>query len=137
MFFGVKEEEGERCADKIRNFCKDVLEICDPDKIVIDRAHRIGRKLADTTINATPRIRPIVVKFHRFGDREMVRERGYQHRDRLKAGNFGVREQFPKEVAETRKKLYPVMDSERQKGNTVKLVRDKLYVNGTEYVLRD
>jgi chromosome segregation ATPase len=135
IFFGIKEDEKEDCTAVIRTFCQDMLEMENTASIVIDRAHRIGKNQFGTVI--TPRTRPIVVKFHRYGEREQVRERGYQHRDKLKNGNFGVREQYPKEVAETRKKLYPIMDIERRKNNTVKLVRDKLYINVQEYILRD
>ena len=42
-----------------------------------------------------------------------------------------MREQFPQEIEEKRKLLYPVAKKARQnKENRVRLVRDKLYVNG-------
>ena len=46
---------------------------------------------------------------------------------------MGVGVQWPQQVRETRKSLYPVKQKEKQKGKNVKMVRDKLYINGTEY----
>ena len=48
---------------------------------------------------------------------------------------MGVGVRWPQQVRETRKSLYPVMQKENQKGKNVKMVRDKLYINGTEYKL--
>ena len=47
--------------------------------------------------------------------------------------DYGVREQFPQEIEEKRKLLYPVAKTARQnKNDRVRLVRDKLYVNAQE-----
>ena len=46
---------------------------------------------------------------------------------------YGIREQFPTEVEEKRKLLYPAAKmARRNPNNKVRLVRDKLYVNGVE-----
>ncbi|KAK3086010.1 hypothetical protein FSP39_012103 [Pinctada imbricata] len=43
-------------------------------------------------------------------------------------------EQFPVEIEQRRKALYPIMKEERRKKNKVKLVRDRLFINGSEYI---
>jgi hypothetical protein len=100
MFFG-KEADNDTCATVVRTFWAEVLGITDPSLIVIDRARRIGRTL--TSAFGSQRIRPIVVKYNRFGDREMMRECGYIYKDKIKDGNYGVNDQYPREMLETRK----------------------------------
>ena len=132
-FFGVDEEDGdddnaEDCFDKIKAFLKEILDFGEGEArdIELDRAHRMGRK-RDTTI------RPIVVKFHRYSDREKVRIRGYEKRDILKTKKLSVRAQWPKEIMDKRKPLYSVFKKEKDLGKDVKFVKDKLFVNGVEY----
>ena len=75
----------------------------------------------------------IVAKFHYFKEREAVRSKSFELSDKLKAENVGVGAQSPKKMRGTRKNLYDIMQQEKAKGNTVKLMRDKLYVNGHFY----
>ena len=52
-----------------------------------------------------------------------------------RVSKFRVREQFPKEIEERRKMLYPAMYRlKANPNNRVSLVRDKLYVNGHLYI---
>ena len=74
--------------------------------------------------------RPIVAVFERFSDREMIKNVA----STLKGKNFSIREQFPAEIEQRRKPLYPVMRKALvDKNNKVKMVRDKLYINNTLY----
>ena len=92
-----------------------------------DRVHRVG---ADTA----KKPRPIVAKFHYFKERELVRQKGYEASETLKKDNYGIGIQWPKQVRDARKELYPVMKRLKDNGHqNVKMVRDKLYVNGREY----
>ncbi|CAC5426574.1 unnamed protein product [Mytilus coruscus] len=52
---------------------------------------------------------------------------------RLKSKSFGVNQQFPDEIEQARKSLYPLMKKKRAEGCQVKLVRDILYVDGEIY----
>ena len=47
----------------------------------------------------------------------------------LKDTPYGINEQFPAEIEERRRQLYPIMKEEKRKKSKVVLVRDKLYVN--------
>ena len=51
----------------------------------------------------------------------------------LKNTHFGIHEQFPKSVEDKRKKLYPVLKEAKRNGKNAVLVRDKLFINGSQY----
>ena len=98
------------------------------EKIAFHRVHRMG---ARERKNGDPR--SIVAKFERFKDREYVR---FQAPKTLRGKPYGVREQFPKVVEDQQKRLYPEAKRARadSKQNKVRLVRDRLFINGSEYV---
>lgn len=102
------------------------LNLQDVTNLVFDRVHRVGNASHN-------KVRPIVAKFHYYKQRETVRQASYDNASDLKKENLGIGIQWPQQVREARKTLYPIMQQEKNKGNTVKLVRDKLYVNGVEY----
>ena len=130
MFFGIEESEDEEndCSEIIMKFCRENLKMqqADIDQIKLDRAHRMGAKRRNS-------VRPIVVKFHYYTDREKVRIKGVGLREELKRNNQSVRAQWPKEVLDKRKTLYPIMNREKELGKSVKFVREKLFINGEEY----
>jgi hypothetical protein len=84
--------------------------------------HRFGK-------HKDGRHRPIVSRFLYNKDRTMIMERAYM----LKGKPHGIQEQLPNEMEEGRKELYPLMKQRRQEGIRVKLVRDKLIVDGRLY----
>ena len=132
VFHGIPEGPSENCEVVVKDFCVNKLHM-DPTTvgdIIFDRIHRIGKPE-----NVRPgNIRPIVGKFHRYRDREAVRQVGYEQRDALKLENMAVRPQLPQEVLDKRKPLYPVFEKAKNDGDRVKFVLDKLYINGREYV---
>ena len=72
-------------------------------------------------------------KFQYFTEREAGRKASYELAETMKQQNVNVCLQWPQQVKEARKELYPVMIKEKQNGKTVKLVRAKLFINGIEY----
>ena len=69
--------------------------------------------------------RSIVAKFHNFKERELVRKQGKA----LKGSRFFVNEQFPREVADKRRRLVSKMKEARQQGKSAWLSYDTLYVD--------
>jgi sRNA-binding carbon storage regulator CsrA len=131
IFYGISETTGanisqENCADLVKNFIKDHLKI-DASNMIFDRAHRLGSE----TGRSSPR--PIIVKLHYYQERETVRKTSINVRDELKRLNIGVGVQLPKEWREARKELYPIMQAEKRKGNSVKFVGERLLINGVSY----
>ena len=116
----------------LREFIKTALPLDSPecvDNMVFDRVHRLGRPKKNP--QAEPR--PIVVKFERYTDKEKIRKAGFEI-NRIPKSKFKVREQYPDEIEDRRRNLYPVMFRFKQnRRNRVNLVRDKLYINGQEY----
>ncbi|XP_052820016.1 uncharacterized protein LOC128245831 [Mya arenaria] len=86
------------------------------------RAHRIGPYQGDKT-------RPIVAKFSDFPDREKVRRAAKE----LKGTQYGISEQFPKQVVEQRRKLVPIMLQARKDGKEAFIKVDKLFINNHLY----
>lgn len=124
LFCGIPEEEAEDCEETVRRFMCDKMRV--RKDINFERVHRIGRK--PSSPNARPR--NIVAKFSHFKDRELVRK---QAPKTLKGTNFYVQEQFPVEIDQRRRALFPVMREARRRNQRVRLMRDRLFIDGIEY----
>lgn len=83
------------------------------EDVSIERAHRIGKR-------ESGKIRPIVVKFTRFPQRELVRKSAFK----LKNTDLSISEQFPREIQDRRKQLLPVL--KQAKANNRKTVLLKI-----------
>jgi hypothetical protein len=117
-----EKKDTENCTDKILDFCENLLRIENAKtNIKIEKAFRLGKKKMDAT-----KPRPIVVKFGKLEDREMVRSIS----NRLKGSKFGISPHYPQEVLERRKKLILIMLKERKNNKKAYIAGDKLYVNG-------
>ena len=77
-------------------------------------------------------MRPMVVKFHSYGDRKKVRLRGNDLTEQLRK-KLAVKAQWPKEIIDKRKPLYPIFQKAKDEGKNVMFVREKLFINGIEY----
>lgn len=130
IFSGIPEttdyfENGEDCEQTIHEFIKNELHT--EDNIQFDRAHRLGR-FSRTQLFP----RPIVVKFTYYKDKERIRQLASKE---LKDSNYWIKEQYPKEMEDKRKQLYPVAnDARKNPENKVRLVRDKLFINHEQYI---
>lgn len=124
----LQENEFEDTENTLNQFLSKEMNI--NRAIPFHRVHRLGPVDRNQSYP-----RHIVAKFEHFKDRESVRRAAPKT---LKNKPFGVREQFPKEIEDKRKKLYPQMKiAKRDERNKVKLVKDKLYINNVEYVPSD
>ncbi|CAC5423871.1 unnamed protein product [Mytilus coruscus] len=112
---------GLRGRDEHRNLQVEQIVIGEDDngQYIEFKVHRFGKR--DRRGN-----RPILAKFISTKDKEIVLKNGFK----LKGTNFGVQEQFPKEIEQKRKTLYPVAKQARREKRKVLLVRDKLYIDG-------
>ena len=126
MFYGLPEQENENCENVLKGLIGEKLQLPQAGNLAFDRVHRVG-------VPARGKVRPIVAKFHYFKERELVRNKSFELADNLKAANIGIGAQWPKQMRDARKTLSAVMAQEKAKGNVVKLVRDKLYINGQLY----
>ena len=121
VFHGITGETRQEDSEElIRDFIYYELNI--DEDIEFGNVHRFGKL-------HTGRPRPIVARFLYHRQRKMVLRNSYK----LAGTRMGISEQFPSAIEERRRKLYPVMKSQRRAGKHVKLVRDALYINGVRY----
>jgi hypothetical protein len=57
-----------------------------------------------------------------------------QNAYKLKGSSFGISEQYPAEINNRRKNLYPIMREAKQQRRHVVLVRDRLFIDGEQYI---
>ena len=116
------KKDTENCTDNFFYFCENLLRIENAKtNIKIEKAFRLGKKKMDAT-----KPRPIVVKFGKLEDHEMVRSIS----NRLKGSTFGISPHYPQEVLERRKNFISIMLKERKNNEKAFIKGDKLYVNG-------
>ena len=127
MFYGIAEQgKDEDCEQLVKNVCKESLKIATADSLLFDRAHRVGTKSGS-------KVRPIVVKFHYYHERELVRKRSFDYGEALKGQNLGIGAQLPKQLRDGRRPFYPAMRKAQNEGKNVKFVGAKLFIEGEEY----
>jgi hypothetical protein len=71
------------------------------------------------------------VKLHYFRDKEDIR----QNAKKLKGTRIGLSEQYPEEINQIRRRLYPEFKKAKADGKRAKMVRDKLFIEGQEFKL--
>ena len=140
IFSGIDEEiiekpDGTKYEDSelvLKKFLSKEMDIS--FQIEFDRVHRLGPiRTQDSDQDEEEEIRnprPLIAKFERYKDKQYVKMLAPS---KLQGKKYGVNEQFPKEIEETRKTLYGEMKkAKRNPENKVRMVRDKLYVNNVQ-----
>jgi hypothetical protein len=132
---GISEDTNESWQDteqKVINFMKKEMKIDDAESLMIDRAHRMGTKVANKPRN-------IVVKFISSKSKDKI----FKNVKNL-AGKkqYSVQEQLPQEIQERRNRLWPKYKEAKEKAKTdkttkVKWALDKLQVNGKTFSAKD
>ncbi|KAK7882534.1 hypothetical protein WMY93_011296 [Mugilogobius chulae] len=128
LIMGIDETKGETYSAAetlVRTFLREQLGFTEEasKKIQMERAHRLGQR------KEPGKPRPMIVKFTSSKSKDEILSLS----KKLKGTRFFMTNQYPGEVVEKRRKLIPIMNSFREKGQKVRLVTDKLYVNGELY----
>lgn len=128
VIWGIKEEEKEdyiATENLVKEFMKNDLQMPEEQigKAVIERAHRLGRT------KEQGKSRAIVVNFQNYKAKANVMGQG----KKLKGSHFSMFDQFPREIVERRRVLYPIMKEHKEKKVKVRLNMDKLYINNQLY----
>lgn len=123
VFSGIAETAEEDAETTVRQFIQHQLKLpSDTVKnISFHRVHRLGGRKPG---NSRPR--PIVAKFEHFKQKEQVKGRGRE----LRGTNYSVNDQFPKEILDRRRALFPIRKKHISEGCKATVTVDKLYVNG-------
>ena len=90
--------------------------------IDFQRAHRFGKQPETGP-------RPIVARVTHFKMKNDILSRGRN----LKGTQTSVNEQYPPEIMEKRRKLFPIFKEKRDAGDTVRMVLGRLYINNQLY----
>lgn len=124
----VKDENNSMCEETVRLFLKsklDIESVC-VDAMQFQRCHRLrGRK--------NQHARDVIVRFRSLADKDIV----WGAQSKLKMTKYGMNEDFPREVANNRRKLYPIFNQARRvlPKRNVSLKGDKLNINGMIYTV--
>jgi len=124
IFSGITENSPDDPEAMIRDFMQTQLKL-QPDtvnQITFHRVHRLG-----TRSNKSPR--PIIAKLEHYKHKELIKSKGKE----LKGTNYGLNDQFPREINNRRKILYPIMKQHRQNNKRANIIVDKLYIDGQLY----
>ena len=129
-FFGVSERERESNSDTekiLREFMCRKLKIPpkDVEEIIFDRVHRISTRTRDGQ-NSGPR--PIIVKLSAYQDKNFIKS---FIKNLPKGTNIGISDDFPKEVDEIRRKLYPVLKAAKREKKEAYFKVEKILINGS------
>lgn len=116
-----KDEDTER---RLRDFLHNELGI--DYRMELGNVHRFGKY--------TPgKARPIVARFIFYKELDHVLKLSWK----LKNKPYSITEQFPREVEDRRRQLYPIRKKARADNLRTKMVRDKLFIEGKLYVPGD
>ena len=137
-FFGISDNEQGSPKDTeaiLRNFLYKEMKLSKKhrDDIEIERVHRISTRVREEKINKLASKTNDCQGF--FLQRQATDQ--IAHQAFAKGGNFGVADDFPKEVDEIRKELYPVLKQAKREHKTAffnveKLIIDKAVYRGPE-----
>ena len=100
VFTNIPETTNENTEAVLADFLREKMNI---RNISFERVHRI--RLKNPMKLKGKKVRPIVAKFTFFKERERVRTSGR----RLAGTDFGMHEQYPEEIEERRRPLYPLL----------------------------
>ena len=123
LFHGIPESANEKCEMVVKQFIGEKLRIL--QDVTLDRAHRLGKP-------RNGKVRPIVVKFHYYSERELVRTTAQTKSAELRNIHQGVGIQQTKNVLQKRRTLSAVYDREKAAGRTVKWAGSRLMVRESD-----
>lgn len=109
IFRGLADGFSENCTDLIVSFLNDEMQL-DVSHDQIARAHRLG-SLAKSRAKYAVTRRPLIVAFKDYS----VTEKIMQAAKCLKGTFFRVEKDFPNEIADARKRLWPKLKAEKDK----------------------
>ena len=138
IFDGVEENENETwevTEGKIIDILARNLDIENANLLMIERAHRLGKKKAVNVGQKTVKPRQIIVKFSHFKDRQRI----WLNKTKLKGKPVKIFEDYPEQIRSNRQTLWPYYQAARSLENftSVSLNQDKLFLNNKLYTVKN
>ena len=134
LFHGIDQPANESnfcCAKAVRKFMVEQLQFNDGDASAVQfvRCHRLPEN------NRNAQAKPIIVRFKNYADRELILSK----KSAITGRKYNVSEDFPREIAFKRRKLFPVFSKARKIPGTdkksVTLKPGILIINGKRYTV--
>lgn len=127
IIYGLEERLNENSTNLEQAVVKGVFK----DKLgvetrSVERVHRIGKKRPNST-------RPVIIRFYNFTEKMTI----LRNCKKLKNSSISISEDFSASVREVRSKLWQSSKAERNAGDKVTLLYDKLKVNDQLYLWND
>ena len=117
---GIQED----CLKIVKEVLQNKLEL-DVTRIDIVRCHRKGfRKNPQNERNSMEKPRPIIFNLHNYNDRQTI----WESRFKLKNTKIFLNEDFPHEINQRRKTLFPIMKAAKKQEKDAFLSVDKLHI---------
>ncbi|XP_071138847.1 synaptonemal complex protein 1-like [Mytilus edulis] len=116
IFKNLEEQHTEDVEQNLRTFIYEQLGI--EHDIEFGNVHRFGKRSRNNP-------RPIVARFLYHNDLKMVLDNARW----LKKTPYSIHQQFPSEIEDRRRKLYPIQKEAKYSGKHTVLVRDKLFID--------
>ncbi|KAI2654673.1 hypothetical protein H4Q32_011448 [Labeo rohita] len=129
VFTGIPHQTPDDPEKLVKDFMTKQLKIPAEtvQTITFHRVHRIRSQ------NNNSRPQPIIAKFEHYKHKELVQKQGRQ----LKGTNYGLNEQYPKDILLHRKQLFPIRKQKINEGKKAIIIVDKLYIDGQLYRDKD
>ena len=132
IFHGIPELKNEthhRPEELVKTFLVQNLKMRTDEAAAIDfsRVHRLGKSKTDA--NGKAKSRPIVANVTNSKMKYSIMSKGKA----LKNTTYSISDQFPPEIMDRRRLLYPIMTEARKKKQKARLSVDKLYINDELY----
>ena len=105
---GVSEEHDENCFHTVRHFICDHINL-DANGMFLVRVHRLRARRRGLR-PFEPQKCPLIVAFRNYTDTVEILE----HAKRLKGTSFSVDKDYPREIYEARKRLWPLLKEKRR-----------------------
>lgn len=123
IVFGIPEAENETREDIQDKVLKSVLtKRLGVTVSSVERIHRLGRKKADKD-------RPIIMRLYDYNEKIAI----FNQCKKLKGSEINISHDYSQETLEKRRLLWQSAQKDKKEGAKVKLVHDKLDINGTMY----
>ena len=125
VFEGILEQADQPTEETLKTFFTSVLGLNQEEcqALQLSRCHRLGRQ----STNTQPR--SIIARFVLDKDKIKV----WQKRSLLKGTSFMIREDFPLEIINRRKLMYPLYIEARKRDSASRLIADKITYNKRTY----
>jgi len=121
IFSGIQQTDHEN--ENTEAVLKHFIQIGNVEDIEFHNVHHLRDR-------SDGKPRTIIAKFAKYSDHVRVRKSVYKLKEKPK---FSISQQYPPEIAERRKRLYPKLKEFQRMGNRATLVYDTLIVDGRLY----